>query len=231
MKLDMDKFYVAYDYNSADCFLKEVVKNHSVYEQVISNLKKLERKEIESVAFRLCANGKISSSQDVSKYLDDGLEQVALHYVPQTSDTSYTWINMDDNVAPKIEIKENNKMNNRLVEMYEAKKVNKLEIELDKKLEEIKLEDPKYCAYIKIKEMAKNNNIEDIVEVIWKDALFDEKISKKLKEEVGIFFGKKQKIQRMSEEIVAQLEMCDTYEQKQQVLKNYKIINDKGIMR
>ena len=79
--------------------------------------------------------------------------------------------------------------------------------------------------------MDKNNNIEDIVEDVRKDALFDEKISKKLKYEVGIFFIKKQKIQRMSEEIVAQLEMCDTYEQKQQVLKNYKIINDKGIMR
>lgn len=227
MQLDIDKFYVAYDYKSATTFMVNVVKHHSLYEQCYSNKEKLKNNEVPAVAFRLCSNGKVSSSLDLNKYLELGLTQVNIEREPNEW-SGYAINCVDDSIKPKVEIKENKKMNIKLLDIYYEKESKKLYKKYDNKAEKLRMQDLRYSTLKSIEAVVKTNGLEEAISIYPDTIKLDDDIMQEIRKVCDELNKKESELRRLCDEINAQLEMCETYEQKQEILKRYKVINEKG---
>jgi hypothetical protein len=227
MQLDIDKFYVAYDYKSATTFMVDVATHHPLYEQCHINKEKLKNNEIPAVAFRLCSNGKVSSSLDLNKYLELGLTQVNIMEEPNEW-SGYAVNCVDDTIKPKIEIKENKKMNIKLLDIYYEKESKKLHEKYENKAEKLRMQDLRYSTLKSIEAVVKTKELEEAVSVYPNSIKLNDYIGQEIRKVYNELSKKETELRMLCDEINAQLEMCETYEQKQEILKRYKVINEKG---
>ena len=122
-------------------------------------------------------------------------------------------------------IKEEDNKNMEIVELYKNKRLKEIEDKKDKAIAELKDASTDYQEVLKLK------NKYDIVEInlvrIWDDILNDNyKIAELYK---GIIDGATEAIKTLNDKIIevnAMLEICETYEQKIEVLKAHDIIGD-----
>lgn len=125
-------------------------------------------------------------------------------------------------------IKGENEMN-RIVELYEERNRDKIYTEYEKKCAKIKLADENYKVYKEcldkltpIYEKTKQT-FRDITEPYLSEETAKKLDELELKKEADLT-----KLENELDEIKAQISMCETYEQKQSVLKLYKVIDENG---
>ena len=127
-------------------------------------------------------------------------------------------------------VKGDNNMNN-ILEIYESRKANKLFEEIKAQNEKVKMADPTYKAWktaIDTINKIYAKDIEVYGEVNLREPKLSEKSEEKLKELNNSYINQRHDIEKEIEEIKAQLSICETYEQKQNVLKLYGVINADG---
>jgi predicted RNase H-like nuclease (RuvC/YqgF family) len=121
--------------------------------------------------------------------------------------------------------KENNDM--VLLEIYKTKKIEKLLVDRNKAIEKIKDSDIEYKS-LKMTIDALTPKQLTCLSVDLSYYEFDADIEDKIHNKSKEYDNKKHTIMDLISEIRAQLDMCDTYEQKQNILKAYKVIDDQG---
>ena len=127
-------------------------------------------------------------------------------------------------------LKGDNNMNN-ILEIYENRKANKLFEETKSQIEKVKMADPTYKAWktaIDTINKIYAKDIEVYGEICPREPKLSEKSEEKLKELNSSYSNQRRDIEKEIEEIKAQLSICETYEQKQNVLKLYGVINADG---
>lgn len=127
-------------------------------------------------------------------------------------------------------LKGDNNMNN-ILEIYENRKANKLFEETKSQIEKVKMADPTYKAWktaIDTINKIYAKDIEVCGEICPREPKLSEKSEEKLKELNSSYSNQRRDIEKEVEEIKAQLSICETYEQKQNVLKLYNVINADG---
>lgn len=127
-------------------------------------------------------------------------------------------------------VKGDNNMNN-ILEIYENRKANKLFEETKAQIEKVKMADPTYKAWktaIDTINKIYAKDIEVYGEICPREPKLSEKSEEKLKELNSSYSNQRRAIEQEIEEIKAQLSICETYEQKQNVLKLYNVINADG---
>lgn len=150
----------------------------------------------------------------LSDYIDDYIAQAVLDKPTEETKT--------------FNIKGENEMN-RIVELYEERNRDKIYTEYNKKCAKIKLADENYKVYkecldklIPIYEKTKQS-FHDITEPYLSEETAKKLDELELKKEADLT-----KLENELDEIKAQISMCETYEQKQSVLKLYKVIDENG---
>lgn len=127
-------------------------------------------------------------------------------------------------------VKGDNNMNN-ILEIYESRKANKLFEETKAQIEKVKMADPTYKAWKTAVDTINKIYAKDIEvygEICPREPKLSEKSEEKLKELNSSYSNQRRDIEKEIEEIKAQLSICETYEQKQNVLKLYGVINADG---
>lgn len=120
---------------------------------------------------------------------------------------------------------------NNILEIYENRKANKLFEETKSQIEKVKMADPTYKAWKTAIDTINKIYAKDIVvygEICPREPKLSEKSEEKLKELNSSYSNQRRAIEQEIEEIKAQLSICETYEQKQNVLKLYGVINADG---
>jgi hypothetical protein len=156
----------------------------------------------------------IDTLHTLSDYIDDCIAQAILDQPTEETKT--------------FNIKGENEMN-RIVEVYYGRKRDKINAEFGKKCDKIKLADENYKVYKEcvdklapIYEKTKQT-FHDITK-----PYFSDETNKKLDE---LNLKREEELTKLDndfDEINAQISMCETYEQKQSVLKLYKVIDENG---
>ena len=128
----------------------------------------------------------------------------------------------DETQIRKIIKEKNIKMN--IIEIYVDNKLRKIDMKHEKLIEEYMSKDEDYAMLMKIK---RNPKLAPFVrnEIVYK---FSDEINVLIHEENMNFETERNKVYRLADEVTAQLNMCETYEQKQAILKQYKIIKENG---
>ena len=125
---------------------------------------------------------------------------------------------------------ETNNMMNEILEIYEEKQLRKINKKYDDLEQLIKLTDERYKVWLECTTTLDKLYAEDkIVSFAHANIELSEDTKKKLRtivydkreEELRKFYSKKA-------EVNAQLSMCETYDQKQEILRRYNIINKNG---
>lgn len=127
-------------------------------------------------------------------------------------------------------VKGDNNMNN-ILEIYESRKANKLFEETKSQIEKVKMADPSYKAWKTALDTINKIYAKDFDvygEICPREPKLSEKSEEKLKELNSSYSNQRRAIEQEIEEIKAQLSICETYEQKQNVLKLYGVINADG---
>ena len=120
---------------------------------------------------------------------------------------------------------------NNILEIYESRKANKLFEETKTQSEKVKMADPTYKAWKTAVDTINKIYAKDIDvygEICPREPKLSEKSEEKLKELNSSYSNQRREIEKEIEEIKAQLSICETYEQKQNVLKLYNVINADG---
>lgn len=120
---------------------------------------------------------------------------------------------------------------NNILEIYESRKANKLFEETKVQIEKVKMADPTYKAWKSAVDTINKIYAKDIDvygEVHLREPKLSENSDAKVKELESNYSNKRRAIDKEIEEIKAQLSICETYEQKQNVLKLYNVINADG---
>lgn len=150
----------------------------------------------------------------MSDYIDDCIAQAVLDKPTEETKT--------------FNIKGENEMN-KIVELYEERNRGKIYTEYNKKCAKIKLEDENYKVYKEC--VDKLTPIYEKTKQIFRDITepyLSEETAKKLDELALKKEADLTKLENELDEIKAQISMCETYEQKQSVLKLYKVIDENG---
>ena len=125
---------------------------------------------------------------------------------------------------------DNNNMMNEILEIYEEKQLRKIHKKYDDLEQSIKQTDERYKVWLECTTTLDKLYAEDkIVSFAHANIELSEDTKKKLRtmvydkreEELRKFYSKKA-------EVNAQLSMCETYDQKQEILRRYNIINKNG---
>lgn len=127
-------------------------------------------------------------------------------------------------------LKGDNNMNN-ILEIYESRKANKLFEETKAQIEKVKMADPTYKAWKTAVDTINKIYAKDIArygEICPIEPKLSEKSEEKMKELNSSYSNQRRDIDKEIEEIKAQLSICETYEQKQNVLKLYNVIDADG---
>lgn len=123
------------------------------------------------------------------------------------------------------------KKNMELLEIYKEKLMNTLESKMRAKRERIKMKESDYKDLINLEKELKqlgNERINACVVFEFDNFEFTPQTKRAINELSREICVEKTKINELILEIEAQLDMCDTYEQKQNILKAYKVIDDQG---
>ena len=118
-----------------------------------------------------------------------------------------------------------------LLEIYKDKLMNTLEIKMSAKRERIKMKESVYKDLINYEKELKqlgNERLNACVVFNFDEYEFTPQTKRAIDKLSRDICVEKQKINKLISEIRAQLDMCDTYEQKQNILKAYKVIDDQG---
>lgn len=127
-------------------------------------------------------------------------------------------------------LKGDNNMNN-ILEIYENRKADKLFEETKAQHEKIKMADPTYKAWKSAVDTINKIYAKDFDrygEICPREPKLSENSEAKVKELESNYSNRRRAIEKEVEEIKAQLSICETYEQKQNVLKLYNVINADG---
>lgn len=125
---------------------------------------------------------------------------------------------------------DNNNMKNEILEIYEEKQLRKINKKYDDLEQSIKQTDERYKVWLECTKTLNKLYAEDkICNFAHANIELSEDTKKKLRtmvydkreEELRKFYSKKA-------EVNAQLSMCETYDQKQEILRRYNIINKNG---
>lgn len=124
-------------------------------------------------------------------------------------------------------IKEN-KM--EILEIYYERKIRQLEINQKKEINKIKMKDEKYARFMELnkelEEFEKENTISFRID--YAQFKFSNEITEMGEKCNNKYHTKRKELEQLIDEVKSQLSMCETYEQKQNVLRNYEIIDEKG---
>lgn len=126
-----------------------------------------------------------------------------------------------------IENRFKEKKNMELLEIYKNKKIEELLVKRNKDIEKIKDNDVEYKS-LKMTIKALTPKQLTCLSVDLSDYEFGADIEDKIHNKSEEYDNKRHVIIDLISEIRAQLDMCDTYEQKQNILKAYKVIDDQG---
>lgn len=122
---------------------------------------------------------------------------------------------------------EENKM--EILDIYRTRKLEKLEKNMRKKDEIIKMCDKGYKYMTELANNLMNNFNDDVRNCITISTAcycFNDTILKLLDENRDKYFAEKNKLNSLCDEIKAQLDMCETYDQKQDILYRYNVLKD-----
>lgn len=114
-----------------------------------------------------------------------------------------------------------------LLEIYKTKKIEDLLVKRNKDIEKIKERDVEYKS-LKMTIKALTPKQLTCFSIDLSDYEFGADIEDKIHNKSEEYDNKRHAIIDLISEIRAQLDMCDTYEQKQNILKAYKVIDDQG---
>lgn len=126
------------------------------------------------------------------------------------------------------------KGDNDMINLYEERKLNEITKKFQKDFEKIKNSDERYVKWKTsldtLKELfEQDDNMDAFAQVCRLSAI---KISNEVNEKLKVFESKyhkaREELCELVEEVKSQLKMCETYEQKQNVLKLYAIIDKEG---
>ena len=173
-----------------------------------------------------------------NEYQENGLwvfhkEKSLKLYNPQCDDQldAYTYSMFETRYHIDDIIKgDNNNMMNEILEIYEEKQLRKINKKYDDLEQLIKQTDERYKVWLECTKTLNKLYAEDkIVSFAHANIELSEDTKKKLRtmvydkreEELRKFYSKKA-------EVNAQLSMCETYDQKQEILRRYNIINKNG---
>ena len=125
---------------------------------------------------------------------------------------------------------DNNNMMNEILEIYEEKQLRKINKKYDDMEQSIKLSDERYKVWLECTTTLNKLYAEDkIVSFAHTNIELSEDTKKKLR---TIVYDKREEELRKFHfkiaEVNAQLNMCETYDQKQEILRRYNIINKNG---
>ena len=132
-----------------------------------------------------------------------------------------------DYACQMIENRFKEKKNMELLEIYKNKKIEELLVKRNKEIEKIKDSDVEYKS-LKMTIKALTPKQLTCLSVDLSDYEFGADIEDKIHNKSEEYDNKRHAIIDLISEIRAQLDMCDTYEQKQNILKAYKVIDDQG---
>ena len=135
--------------------------------------------------------------------------------------TTYTTTEIDD-------IIKENKM--EILEIYYERKRKQLNINQEKEINKIKMKDEKYARFMELRkeleEFEKENTISFRID--YAQFKFSNEITEMGEKCNNKYHTKNKELEQLINEVKSQLSMCETYEQKQNVLRNYEIIDEKG---
>lgn len=126
------------------------------------------------------------------------------------------------------------KGDNDMINLYEERKLNEITKKFQKEFEKVKNSDERYVKWKTsldtLKELfEQDDNMDAFAQVCRLSAI---KISNEVNEKLKVFESKyhkaREELHELVEEVKTQLKMCETYEQKQNVLKLYEIIDKEG---
>lgn len=144
------------------------------------------------------------------------------------------WVFHEEKSLRHYEIDDIIKGDNDMINLYEERKLNEITKKFKKEFEKIKNSDERYVKWKTsldtLKELFdQDDNMDAFAQVCRLSAI---KISNEVNEKVKVFESKyhkaREELHELVEEVKTQLKMCETYEQKQNILKLYEIIDKEG---
>lgn len=118
-----------------------------------------------------------------------------------------------------------------LLDIYMDRKLMKLEKDFCEKEENIKKQDKDYAF---LKDLITNlmtiysKNVQNCVTIMTGDFKFSDEILLLLDSEHDKYLLEKRKLEDLVEEVMAQLKLCETYSQKENILKRYNVLTEDG---
>lgn len=144
------------------------------------------------------------------------------------------WVFHEEKSLRHYEIDDIIKGDNDMINLYEERKLNEITKKFQNEFEKIKNSDERYVKWKTsldtLKELFKqDDNMDAFAQVCRLSAI---KIPNEVNEKLKVFESKyhkaREELCKLVEEVKTQLKMCETYEQKQNVLKLYEIIDKEG---
>ena len=171
-----------------------------------------------------------------NEYQENGLwvfhkEKSLKLYNPQCDDQldAYTYSMFETRYHIDDIIKGDNKIMNNILDIYGDRKREKINKHYEQLMEQTKLADERYVIFKdcsnKLDKLYKEDGI--ITNYLVEPRLA-EKTKKHLEELAELREEEYCKLDNKIKEVVAQLSMCETYDQKQEILRRYNIINKNG---
>lgn len=131
-----------------------------------------------------------------------------------------------DTETPYIKIKENKEM--ELLNIYFEKKRDLVYKKYEIKAEKIKVKNEEYKEITEMMRKYKDNDCVSIY--VSSNYPLGKELDAELKKVCEDKNNELQKLSDLKTEISAQLELCETYEQKMNILKTYQIVKDNGVL-
>ena len=144
------------------------------------------------------------------------------------------WVFHEEKSLRHYEIDDIIKGDNDMINLYEERKLNEITKKFKKEFETVKNNDERYVKWKTsldtLKELfEQDDNMDAFAQVCRLSAI---KTSNEVNEKLKVFESKyhkaREELCKLVEEVKTQLKMCETYEQKQNVLKLYEIIDKEG---
>lgn len=160
-------------------------------------------------------------------------DMLDIPYVSCCSAPIFTTSTINTSWTESLNIIENKKENYmELLEVYRDNARNKIVEEKQKKMEKIKKQDKKYVKMLEIEKLIEDEKLDDICALDYDRydiSIFEKSIQKELEKVDREFHDNEYKLNRTISEIKAQLDLCETYEQKQKILIAYGVIDEKTL--
>ena len=143
-----------------------------------------------------------------------------------TLDNKFIYMPADDYIDASVYAIYKGEDKMKLLEIYEDKLIEKIHNEYEDKIEKVKATDPKYKEILEFYKKVKSQGV--VVETACYD--FSDSILKKIRTLRMEEDEKRSDLYSLIREIKAQLEICETYEQKMAVLRNYNVVDENNVL-